>query len=370
MAKKGENKMLKDRILFVGIGQGGGNITKEFEDLGYKCFYVNTSYEDLKTLNVDENRIYHIANAKGCAKNREKAQEYAVGHYDDICNVIDSKFPTYDIIFIVNGAGGGTSGMSYILMDIMANAKNTNKKYNVITALPNKQESILVHNNAAESLKQLRQVFDDNKYDNIRSLFLLDNNKRADFLEINSEFAMLFDRFFSYTGMTIKGNLDGEELETLMLDRGISVITEFENDDFNKGVKNAVSRTIFADWNLDCKYAGAILNKDFSNINVPESMKDIFGIPITDFKTYDDQNGNIIVATGMSFNKGLINKLANVTKEKFMMKKEVESAQDDTEEEIAVDLDNLLKKPGNKKVDRNPKDTTKELMDILNKYKK
>jgi hypothetical protein len=250
----------------------------------------------------------------------------------------------------------------------MSNLK-PNKKYNVITALPSKQESILVHNNAAESLKQLRQIFEDNKYENIRSLFLLDNNKRNDFLEINSEFSMLFDRFFSYSGTTIKGNVDGEELETLLLDRGVSVITEFENDDFSKGIKNALNRTIFAEWNTDCNLIGAILKKDFSNVNISESMKDIFGVPLTDYKTYDDQEGNIIVATGMSFKKGIINKILSITQEKLSIKKEIETAKNESEEEIAVDIDSFMKKPGTKKVNQN-KDLTKELNDILSKYKR
>lgn len=65
--------MLKDKVVFVGVGQAGGNIAKEFDSLGYKTFFINTSVEDLKVINVPDEQKYHIPYTSGCAKDRDKA---------------------------------------------------------------------------------------------------------------------------------------------------------------------------------------------------------------------------------------------------------------------------------------------------------
>lgn len=356
---------MKENILFLAVGQGAGNITKELQSLGYKTFFINTSYDDLKTLQVDDNLIYHIPNGKGCAKQKAKALAYAEGYYEEITNVIDSKFPTCNIIFVVYGAGGGTSSMANMLTHIMS-AQNPDKIYNIITALPNKKESILVHSNAVENLKELRSLHEEQ--DNVRSLFLLDNNTREDFLDINTEFAMLFDRFIGYEGITIRGNVDGEEIETLLTDKGVSVLLEFEDEDFKMGLVKSLKSSIFANWNLDCNYVGAILNKNFSDVNVSEDVKDCFGVPVTDFTTFDDENSNIIMGTGMSFNKSVITKLSAIAKERLLQKKQIEAEQEDNDEddETSIDLSSFVKKSNKKTSNKKP---TKDLSSILDKYR-
>lgn len=360
--------MLKERILFIGIGQGGGNITKEFEDLGYATYYINTSFEDLKTLETDAENLFHIKNAKGCAKDRDKALKYALKSYDPICDSIYSKFPNYDIIFIVNGAGGGTSAMSYILMEIMS-VKFPEKLFNVISALPHRQESLLVFNNAIKSLEELLEKFEER--DNVRSIFLLDNNvkqNKEDFLEINTEFAIAFDKMFGYTGTNITGNIDGEELETLLLDKGFSVIFEFESDDFKMGIAKSITEGIFSKWNTDCNYIGAILDKRFSKEPISEVIEENFGVPLADFITYDDESGNVFMATGMSFNRSVLRSLKSETKSKLTRKQEIESNVDEDEDDIDIDISSFTNKV-KKKTTQPKKDATKELLSILDKYK-
>lgn len=365
--------MLKERILFIGIGQGGGNIVKEFEDLGYATYYINTSYEDLKTLETNNENIFHIANAKGCAKDRDKARDYAVGSYEPICNSIDSKFPNYDIMFIVNGAGGGTSAMSYILMEIMS-VKFPEKYFNVITALPHRQESLLVFNNARDSLRELKEKFDER--DNVRSVYLLDNNvkkNKEDFLEINTEFAMAFDRLFGYTGTNVTGNIDGEELETLLLDKGFSVLFEFESDDIKVGMAKAINESIFSKWNNDCNYVGGVLDNSFSKEPISDTIEEYFGVPLADFITYDNEHGgNVFIATGMTYHRSVLNNLTLEIKDRLEKKRRIEEENDeDCDDEDELDLSILnkkkSKKPSSKK--ERSKDTSKELLSILDKYK-
>lgn len=63
---------MKNRFSFVALGQGGGNIGYLLEKRGYPVLYINTSQEDLDTLENAKFK-YHIPEGEGCHKNRHKA---------------------------------------------------------------------------------------------------------------------------------------------------------------------------------------------------------------------------------------------------------------------------------------------------------
>jgi len=119
---------------------------------------------------------------------------------------------------------------------------------------------------------------------------------------------------------------------------------------------------------VDCNYVGAILDKEFSDINVSEGLKDSFGVPITDFKTYDDDNCNIIIGSGMSFNRSTISKLSTIAKERIADKKRIEAEQEEEDDEDdSLDLSSFTKKSSTKKA--SPKKNNKDLSDILSRYR-
>ena len=60
---------MKNKIAFVAVGQAGGNIGQLFEQKGYNVLYINTSQEDLDTLEKAKFK-YHIPNGEGCNKDR------------------------------------------------------------------------------------------------------------------------------------------------------------------------------------------------------------------------------------------------------------------------------------------------------------
>ena len=356
---------LKSRILVVGVGQGGSNITKEFENMGYNTFYVNTSYDDIP-LNTDDNRIYHIKNSQGCAKDRQKAINYAVDYYDDIINTINTSYPTCDIVFITFSLGGGTgSGIAPVLLSLLA-SKNLKKYYGAIAILPHKSESILVHSNARESLTQLMGI-----KDKLYSIHLLDNNKREDFLQLNQDFSQLFDSFIEFNEVTKKGNIDGEELEKLATDSGITVILEFENDDFKLGTEGAIKDSIYADWNGDCNYLGIILQDKNKKSDCVEILSENFGMPITDFTTFSE-NGNLVIATGMSFNASLPKRLATIAKEKLEKKQEIQANKVNNEkDDIELDLSSFKSKTllNRDKKKSDEVSIAKDVQDTINYFK-
>ena len=50
---------MKNKIAFIAVGQAGGNIGQLFERRGYTVLYINTSQEDLDTLEKAKFK-YHI----------------------------------------------------------------------------------------------------------------------------------------------------------------------------------------------------------------------------------------------------------------------------------------------------------------------
>ena len=85
---------MKNKIAFVAVGQAGGNIGQLFEQKGYNVLYINTSQEDLDTLEKAKFK-YHIPNGEGCNKDRRKAKQLVIDDFDqiaaeigiDVCNL-------------------------------------------------------------------------------------------------------------------------------------------------------------------------------------------------------------------------------------------------------------------------------------------
>jgi hypothetical protein len=283
-----------ERILFVCIGQAGSNIGKLFNDLNYNCLFINTSYEDLET--IDAKHKLHIVGAFGCNKDRQKALNYAKDYYDTIINVIDTKFPQQDIVYFIFSLGGGTgSGLSPIILDIMTH-KNPNKNYGAIVILPSTKESIKSQINAVEAYKQVTNI------ESLRSLYVLDNNNNMDKFEINKKFVNLFDKFVNVTNADARGLIDRAEVETMLTCKGNSIIS----DDINAIVNKQYNNNIFTQYEYGCKYIGMSIS---SNIDINE-IESSLGTPLDTFVGYGDRN--LIISTGMSYPHKRIEQLLNI----------------------------------------------------------
>ncbi len=73
---------LRDEILFIGIGQAGGNICQLFENKKYNTLCINSSPQDLDTLNVKHK--YLITNGDGCSKDRDFAKRLIKADFANI----------------------------------------------------------------------------------------------------------------------------------------------------------------------------------------------------------------------------------------------------------------------------------------------
>jgi cell division GTPase FtsZ len=109
---------MKDKIAFVAVGQAGGNIGQIFEEKGYHVLYINTSQEDLDTLDHAKHK-YHIPGGEGCNKDRHKAKQLVIDDFDQIEAKIEATLMA-DQLFVIFASGGGTgSGAGPMLADLL-----------------------------------------------------------------------------------------------------------------------------------------------------------------------------------------------------------------------------------------------------------
>lgn len=356
--------MLKQEILFTGIGQCGNNVTKEFCELDYNTFFINTSYDDLKELDIPNGAVYHIPNARGCAKNREKAQNFARNYYEPMIKEMFSHYPTAKIVFFVYSLGGGTGGgLTNMLIEI-AHSLYPDKIFNVIAVYPYEYESPKIQLNAAESLTELYNL---QKEGIVTQYYILNNNSSDNFKVINESIALNFDRILDNVDDTsLDGNMDEEEREDLITTPGNAVILGFDNDNFSEGLNESLDKSIFCDWNNDCETVGLILNKRFSKKECFDEIETVFGVFMTDHTTFTDKS-SLVMGTGMSFNKKLIRALKLAAKNRIEQREELDDEVDLDVNIDAVKVNKPIKKTPTKK---STSDKEKDLLAVLDKWTK
>jgi hypothetical protein len=334
---------MKERILFECVGQGGGNIGELFAEKDYVCHFINTSNPDLETLNVNPSLKYHIPRTFGCNKDRIKAMNYAKEYHKHITDTIDNSFPTQDIVFFVLTLGGGTGGgISPLILDYMSK-KNPNKYYGAIVVMPSLKEPMMQLNNAVEAFKQIRSI------ENLRTLFIIDNDSCDDFMTLNERFVDNFDRLINITQPHKKGVIDGAELEELITCKGISVMGSFDIDEHKFRFKDRM----FATYKTSCQYLGVSICDD-TNIELIEKH---FGTPYNIHKGYNDKD-NFLIASGLPM---YTSKIEDISKRVKSLLFDRNSEYDEEIEEINIPIirDKETKKGNNNKVN---------FSDIFGKY--
>jgi hypothetical protein len=316
---------MKERILFVSVGQAGGNIGNAFYEKGYLAHFINTSYEDLKSLTtVKENFKFHVPSAQGCNKDRKKALFYAKDYYSHITNTIDSMFPTQDIVFFIFSLGGGTgSGISPAILDYMCK-KNPNKHYGAIVILPSTTEPIKAQINALEAYQQLYKI------SNLKSVFVLDNENGDRFI-INKNFVDMFDKLVNITIPDSRGVIDGAELEQILTCKGNTVMGYLDYPYvYGNQLEESIHNTkVFAKHKKGCQYIALSLTNDYK----PNVVEDIFGTPIDTYIGYNDSR-TFMTVTGMQLAPDRLQSIADMTKEKQI-------ARNYALEEIKIDIPDL-----------------------------
>lgn len=351
-----------NEVVFIGIGQAGSNIVRELEKEGCNAFYINTSLMDLDCIETDIKNKYHIDGMKGMAKNRQYAIEVITqgDTIDNICRRIYERYANASIYYFVFSMSGGTGGtIGGILAEAFGELYGEEGKIsNVVAVLPKSNEDLGMQGNAIQSLEQLKDAYNDGK-GLITNIQLLDNNSREDKMDVNKDFAITMSRLLNYDHITAEGNLDENEMEVLLTTPGFMTILEFANEDFGNGLSDAVNKSIYVEPLKNPKVDGMILNKKHKqDINI-ELIHDLFGYPTFTHDSTWDEETNIIISAGTSFNNKIINELKKVYKTIMDKKKEAEQQSlNNSEDDIEIDFSAMNKVNSNRTTHTKTSSTT------------
>ena len=309
MAGRRKGETMKNKLAFLAVGQAAGNIGRLFEQKDYSVIYVNTSQEDLDTLEKAKFK-YHIPQGEGCNKDRRKAKQLVIDDFDNIAAEIESKLKA-EILFVIFASGGGTgSGAGPMLMDLLI---DEGKTVGAITILPAQKESIKSHINSYECFSELTEIAGTG------SCFIIDN-ENGDKLELNSMFVDSFTAFLEIPEKhkSVRGNIDKAEIMETLKAHGMSVVIRSKGKE-SADIIQAIKRNALAPLEPDraVKYITASLAGDVKMVDLEKA----FGTPIDNFQTFNDEE-TICCLSGLTYPQARLDGVYNkVAENKELIKK-------------------------------------------------
>lgn len=342
---------MKSRYSFVALGQGGGNIGYLFEQRGYPVLYINTSQEDLDTLENAKFK-YHIPEGDGSHKSRPRAKQLVIDDFDNIASEIESKVKA-DLTFVIfSAAGGSGSGGGPILADLLI---DEGKDVGVVTILPAADESVKAHINAYECFSELTEIAGTS------ACFVIDNQK-GDKFELNEAFVDAFTAFLEIPQKhkSVKGNIDQSEIMETLKAHGMALVTSSpatESADVIREIRQGVSAPLETDRVV--KYITASLA---GNVQMTD-LETAIGTPIDNFQTFNDR-GAICCLSGLTYPQTRLETIYNrISDHKDLIKKNL-AATRETGLKKGVDFLQELDPPRKKAEGKKPQSKR----DIMNKY--
>lgn len=325
---------MKERILFECVGQAGGNIGQLLLDRGYICHFINSSLDDLNAIDVKDNYKFHIPNAQGCSKDRKKAMRFAKEYYPLMMDTINRRFAMQDIVYFVFSLGGGTgSGIAPLLLSYLS-SNNPHKHYGAIVILPSTSEPIKAQVNAIEAYNQLRKI------ENLKNVFVLDNNCGLNKMAINREFVELFDELMNITKPDARGVIDQDELATMLTTKGMMAMGHF-----NSQTKDTlINDCIFAPFKRNCDRVAISVCDD---IDV-EAIERVTNFPNDIYVGYNEDN-NFMVLCGMPSTTSRLENLATTVKAK-QFDRETDTIEEEVITPIIKEVSISAKEPSKAKV--------------------
>ena len=282
---------MKGKVTFVAVGQAAGNIGQLLEKEGYAVLYVNTSQEDLDTLEGAKFK-YHLPKGEGCNKDRRKAKQLVIDDFDNIASEIDSK-AAGGMVFVMFASGGGTgSGAGPMLADLLI---DEGRAVGIVTIIPAPAESVKSHINSYECFSELERI------GGTGACFIIDNAK-GDRMRLNQEFVEAFTSFLDIprSSRSVEGNIDkAEAMETLKA-HGMAIVARGGGEG-SASLIQAVREGPLAPMEPDraIKYIAAAIPGN-------AGMKDLekaFGMPVDTFQTVG-AGGSVCCLSGLSYPRG------------------------------------------------------------------
>lgn len=209
------------KIGFVGIGACGGNICEIAELYEYRTVVINTSQDDLDSLQLVKNKLLLGSNG-GSGKDRNLSKENLKEYHVKMTNFIKDRFDDdIEIIYLVGSSGGGTgSGVIPMFAELLKKVLPT-KRVGIIGVLPSLKESTVAQVNTLEFVREVSKL--------TIPVFLYDNNKlkkdtvKQAYDKLNNNIIDNFNLLMEERAPSKYGNLDRQDLIKCLSTPGINL---------------------------------------------------------------------------------------------------------------------------------------------------
>lgn len=236
-----KREKMKNKVIFVGVGQCGCNLAAEMYDRGYKAIFVNTSDLDLHGLRVDDKYVVKIEDSDGCSGNRNKAKELFATNGAKIMSDIDGKIKELGnaeyVYFSYSEGGGSGSGLGPILSKEFGKKYDpdrpeeireitdeySNKYIGVVTAVPS-SDRVSTEQHRLNAIECWREIVSISAY--VRNIFMIDNNNIKSYKDGNEVFGEYMQAFLTSTSPDFEKIIDIDEISTMMQTKGYAYITK------------------------------------------------------------------------------------------------------------------------------------------------
>jgi len=173
------------KFAFVGVGQAGGRIARQFHQYGYRrVCAVNTAQADLQLLKLPEENKRVIGNARGAGGNPDVGRAAVMAEREEIHDLMLSSFgESFDRVFICASIGGGTGAggcleVARIAKEMMsrlelADVEHKDPRVGMILVLPRESDGPAAYASAAKVLEEVVELAPHG----ISPLILVDNQR-------------------------------------------------------------------------------------------------------------------------------------------------------------------------------------------------
>lgn len=313
---------LKDKTLFIGLGNCGCKIVNLFADYGYTCIFANGSEQDLKVLG-SRNGIYKLEGYDGFGGHRERAMQCLVENvaFTDALEDIPQS-----IIFIVYASGGSTgSGLSSVVAQYLIDTYEGTKIICMCPVLPNVGEDTNKLWNAYQVGAELAEMVE------IGATFFIDNNTGDNLRQINRTFAKVLNAYLTNDAWSDTNNFDESERLELLAESGAMVISQSERQ--YKIVDDLLHNTVFAPIERDNVVGKfGIIHGGKRSIS-KESLIAEVGKPFNIFEGYG-KGATLVAMSGLTFPYSRIEQFGKLAK----------SAQDERQRNLNARKQHVLPK--------------------------
>ena len=155
----------------LGVGQAGSRIAETFFRYGYSVGVINTSSQDLKFIDIpDDRKLLLNGSLGGTGKDLDLGREIFEANEDYVDHFLSRIISSSDMTYLAVSGGGGTGSSSVnTMVDLMY---STGKSVGVIYILPKETEDAQSKANSIETLARLAEMASSNVLSN---LIVVDN---------------------------------------------------------------------------------------------------------------------------------------------------------------------------------------------------